>query len=132
MDAGYCCKVIKPYTAQYPDPISFDDGAIVQVEHDDPEYPGWFWCRVASGKAGWVHRSFLDACRGTTTGLRAYSAKELTVAGGERGTAIRQLDGWVYIRLDTGTEGWLPLDNMRVAASGPPQSYEPGNREYQI
>ena len=120
MTAGYGCVVIKAYTAQYPDPISFEEGATVQVEHDDPEHPGWYWCRVASGKAGWVHRSFLDACRGTTTGLRAYSAKELTVAGGERGTAIRQLDGWVYIRLDGGSEGWLPQDNIQLAASGAP------------
>ena len=113
-------KVIKPYTAQYPNPISFDAGATVHVERDDPEHPGWFWCRASSGKAGWVHRSFLEACSGTTTGLLAYSARELTVVGGEHGTAIHQLDGWVYVRLDTGTEGWLPQANVRISASGPP------------
>ena len=113
-------EVTKPYAAQYPDPISFEAGATVHVERDDPEYPGWFWCRGSSGKAGWVHRSFLEACSGTTTGLRAYSAKELTVAGGERGRAIQQLDGWVYVRLDRGAEGWLPQDNIQLAASGPP------------
>jgi len=111
--------IIKPYTAQYPDPISFDAGATVHVEREDPEYPGWFWCRASSGKAGWVHRSFLADCRDTTTGSRAYSARELTVAGGESGTAIHRLDGWVYVRLATGPEGWLPEDNVRLAASVP-------------
>jgi hypothetical protein len=107
-------KVIKPYTAQYPDPISFEAGATVHVEHDDPEWPGWFWCRVASGKVGWVHRSFLETCSGATAALRAYSARELTVVGREQGVAIYQLDGWVYIRLDTGIEGWLPQDNVQI------------------
>ena len=50
-------EVTKAYTSQYPDPICFDVGAVVQVQRDDPEYPGWFWCRGPSGKAGWVHRS---------------------------------------------------------------------------
>jgi len=105
-------EIIKAYTSQYPDPICFDAGAAVQVERDDLEYPGWFWCRMPSGKEGWVHRSFLAACAGTTTSVRAYSAKELTVTGGEHGKLIQLLDGWAYIRLDTGDEGWIPQSHI--------------------
>ena len=101
-------EVTTPYTAQYPDPICFDADAVVQVGRGDPECPGWFWCRAPSGKEGWVHHSFLAGSAGTTTSIRAYTARELTVAGGERGTLIRSLDGWVYIRLDGGGEGWIP------------------------
>ena len=105
-------EIIKAYTSQYPDPICFDAGAAVQVERDDLEYPGWFWCRMPSRKEGWVHRSFLAACAGTTTSVRAYSAKELTVTGGEHGKLIQLLDGWAYIRLDTGDEGWIPQSHI--------------------
>jgi len=105
-------QITQPYTAQYPDPICFDAGANLKVEHEDTEYPGWFWCHAPSGKSGWVHSSFLVACSGTTTSLCAYSANELTVTSGEHGTLIQQLDGWAQIRLDTGAEGWLPTSHI--------------------
>jgi SH3-like domain-containing protein len=109
--------VTKAYTAQYSDPICFDAGEAVQVERSDPEYPGWFWCRATSGKEGWVHRSFLAACAGTTTSVRAYSARELTVADGERGALLETLEGWVCIRLDTGDEGWIPQGHVSLTGA---------------
>ena len=108
-------EVIKAYTAQYRDPISFEAGAVVEVKREDPEYPGWFWCRASSAKEGWVHRSFLADHVGKTTSLAAYSAKELTVVGGERGTPIYLLDGWVYMRLGSGEEGWLPESHVQLS-----------------
>ena len=108
--------VTKAYTAQYPDPICFDAGETVQVERGDPEYPGWFWCRAGSGREGWVHRLFLAASAGTTTSVRAYSARELTVAEGARGILLDSLDGWVCVRLETGDEGWIPESHVRLTA----------------
>ncbi|MES2707443.1 MAG: hypothetical protein V4726_12675 [Verrucomicrobiota bacterium] len=83
---------------------------------EDPECPGWFWCRALSGREGWVHHSFLAARTGITVSVRAYSARELTVIGGERGSLLRTLDGWVYLRLEGGDEGWLPHNHIRPAA----------------
>ena len=108
--------ITQAYTAQYPDPICFDAGETVQVERGDPEYPGWYWCRAASGKEGWVHHSFLAACEGTTTSVRAYSARELTVTEGARGALLDRLDGWVFIRLDTEDEGWIPENHVSLTA----------------
>ena len=82
-------EVIETYTAQYDDPISFDAGVAVQVLHGDSEFRGWFWCRAPSGKEGWVHQSFLDDAAGTTKSTQAYSARELSVSGGERGCVLR-------------------------------------------
>lgn len=109
--------VAKAYTSQYPDPISFDASAVVLVVREDPEFAGWFWCREPSGKEGWVHRSFLSACSGTTTSSHAYSARELTVVEGECGTILQSLDGWAFVRMDSGDEGWIPLTHLN--ASGP-------------
>ena len=107
-------EVTKAYTAQYPDPIELKAGDVVRVAHSDSEYPDWFWSCGPSGKEGWVHRSFLAASIGMTTALDAYSAKELTVLGGERGKLIRMLDGWVYLRLDNGDEGWIPQSHVHL------------------
>ena len=108
-------EVIAAYTAQYDDPISFDAGVAVQVLHGDSEFRGWFWCRAPSGKEGWVHQSFLDDAAGTTKSTQAYSARELSVSGGERGLIIQSLDGGVRIRLDSGMEGWLPQSHVRTS-----------------
>jgi hypothetical protein len=109
-------EVVKPYASQYPDPIRFDPGASVLVGREDPDCAGWFWCQTSSGKEGWVHRSFLAASTGATKSIGAYSARELTVTGGERGALIHALDGWALVRLDSGDEGWLPSSHVRPAA----------------
>ena len=88
----------------------------MQVGRQDREY-----CRVGfgvappSGKEGWVHRFFLAASVGVTTSVHPYSAGELTAVGGERGTLIHLLDGWVYIRLDSGDEGWIPQSHVQLS-----------------
>jgi hypothetical protein len=104
--------ITKAYTAKYPDPIRFEAGAVIEIERGDLEFPGWYWCRTESGAEGWFHRSFLAACSGTTTSNQAYSARELTVVGGERGTLVHLLDGWAYVRIEGGAEGWLPQSHI--------------------
>jgi len=110
-------EVIKAYEAQYKDPISFERGVTVQVLREDSEFPNWFWCRAPSGKEGWVHRSFLAEAAATTKSTRPYSARELTVNGDESGTMIESLDGWIYVRLDSGVEGWLPQSHVRASVT---------------
>jgi SH3-like domain-containing protein len=113
-------EIIQAYTSQYPDPICFGAGEAVQVLRGDAEFPGWFWCRASSGKEGWVHRSFLAAETGDTTSTQAYSAKELSVSAGARGTVCQSLDGWVLLKLDGGDEGWIPESHLRFIEPRPP------------
>ena len=108
--------VTKPYAAQYPDPIEFEAGALLKVEREDTEYPGWLWCRAPSGKEGWVHNSFIDRVGQNATGTATYSAKELSVTAGDDGYIIRWLDGWAFIRLESGVQGWIPQSHVRRCA----------------
>jgi SH3-like domain-containing protein len=108
--------VTKPYAAQYDDPIEFEAGALLNVEREDAEHPGWLWCRAPSGKEGWVHCSFVNRAGENATGIAAYSAKELSVVGGESVHIIRWLDGWAYIRLENGVQGWIPQSHVRRSA----------------
>lgn len=102
-------RIAQPHTSSYPDPIEFPVGGAVQVEREDAEFPGWYWCRVESGKEGWVHRSYLaETTPGETVAVRDYSARELTVAGGETGDLVESLDGWILVRLESGEVGWVP------------------------
>jgi hypothetical protein len=105
--------VVNSYVAQYANPIEFAAGEWIEVEREDPEYPGWWWCRASSGKEGWVHCSFLGRSGKSAKGLSAYSARELSVVGGERGRIVHWLAGWVCLRLESGLQGWLPETHVR-------------------
>jgi SH3-like domain-containing protein len=100
--------VREAYAAQYGDPIAFRRGDTVQVQRADAEFSEWLWCRGPDGKEGWVHRSFLSQSSVRAVAIADYSAKELTVAVGERGRVIRVLDGWAFVELGGGRVGWVP------------------------
>jgi len=106
--AGSRIIVGATYTAQYADPISFRAGDRLDVERQDAEFPEWYWCRNDGGKQGWVHVEYLSARAGSAVGLKSYSARELTVTGGEHGQVIEALGGWVRVELDDGRKGWIP------------------------
>jgi SH3-like domain-containing protein len=101
-------SIIRPYAAQYPQPIAFAAGDRVSVHHADTEYIGWHWCRNAAGVEGWVHESYLSGTQGDATAVRSYSAEELTVVEGDQGTVLDQLGGWLYLELDDARKGWVP------------------------
>ena len=96
------------YAAQYSDPIVFRQGDSIQVQQADAEFTEWLWCRGPDEKEGWVHRSFLSQSCGRAVALADYSAKELTVAAGERARVIRMLDGWAFVELEGSRLGWVP------------------------
>jgi hypothetical protein len=100
--------VREAYATQYGDPIAFRHGDPVQVQRADTEFTEWFWCHGPDEKEGWVHRSFLSQSSGRAVATSDYSAKELTVAVGERGRMIRVLDGWALVEIDGSGVGWVP------------------------
>jgi SH3-like domain-containing protein len=91
----------------------------VQVEREDTDFPGWFWCRNIRGREGWVHRSVLASTEERTTSVRSYNALELTVTEGESGVLLERLDGWLRLRLDDGREGWMPESHATFSGLRP-------------
>jgi len=111
--------VVRDYAAQYADPIVVACGASVVVERDDPEFPGWWWCRAGDGRAGWVPQEFLDApvAPGVPSRLRVdYAATEITVSAGTMLDVLEERSHWVRARTLDGRVGWLPLAHVRSVA----------------
>jgi hypothetical protein len=118
--------IIETYRAQYGDPIAFRAGETVDVQHADPDFSEWFWCRGPDGKQGSVHFSYLSQTTGQATAVRDYSAQELTIAAGDE-ALIRTLGGWAYLALNDGRFGWVPDNIIRARvspsdAANPPQA----------
>jgi hypothetical protein len=101
-------RVVRGYTAQYPDPITVRAGDRVQVGTDDPEFPGWRWCTGPGRRAGWVPEQLLQREGQEGVMLRDYTAKELSVHTGAEVTLGEAMSGWVWVTAADGCAGWIP------------------------
>jgi hypothetical protein len=102
--------VVKNYTAQYSDPVRGRAGEILVVQHQDDEYPGWWWCRAPDGRQGWVHEDFLQINGSQATLVRDYSARELSAQATEAIHVYEEIAGWAWATNSYGQTGWLPSD----------------------
>ena len=107
-------RVTRGYTAQYENPISAWQGELVDIQHEDDTYRGWWWCVASDGRAGWVPLERLS--RAVKAGTRApmladYTALELTVTLGEELVIEEELRGWMFVRNMSGVRGWIPASH---------------------
>jgi hypothetical protein len=117
----YDALVTKDYAAQYTDPITLAQGEAATLDgraepwEENPDWI-WVWGENAAGKGGWIPRPLLqiDGSRGVA--LVAYDAHELSVAAGERVSALREACGWAWCVADANRSGWVPLSHLRRAS----------------
>jgi uncharacterized protein YgiM (DUF1202 family) len=107
-------RIITSYTAKYTDPLIAHAGESVTVGKRDDEWPGWVWCTSSSGKASWVHESFLEIKGDHAIFIENYNAKELDVSAGELLTVLRETGGWLWCKSASGARGWIPAENAKV------------------
>lgn len=105
-------RVVKDYTRQYDDPISFERGESIAVEREDKDFPGWWWCTDKRGKSGWVHENFFEEEDYRTIATEGYSALELSAKAGEALTGLDERSGWALCVNQTGEQGWVPLASL--------------------
>lgn len=91
-------RVVTEYQARYTDPIEVAAGESVDVGEEDKEFPGWKWCRASDERAGWVPVELISTQGKETTVLEDYSARELSVKGGEEVTIEDARHGWLLVR----------------------------------
>lgn len=105
------------HTSEYPDPITFRQGELLMVGdryQGSQAWNDWFFCRTETHDGGWVPLQIIEPIDAATARAREdYSARELTVAEGERLTALKTLNGWAWCaREGTRDIGWVPLENL--------------------
>jgi SH3-like domain-containing protein len=100
------------YKVQYPNPIQVRAGESVQVEREDDDYPGWFWCRAADGREGWMPCELLSRQGAVARALQDYSAKELAVQPGDEVEVEEVRHAWVLVRNAKDERGWIPKSHL--------------------
>ncbi len=116
---GY--RVVTAHRSEYPNPISFDAGTLLQLgeRYDGPEdWQDWYFCRTDAHPGGWVPLSILELLGdGNARVLERYTARELDTRINERLVASRHLNGWLWcLREASGESGWVPAQSLVVLA----------------
>jgi SH3-like domain-containing protein len=110
---GQKLRVTRPYNIQYSDPISVRAGERLTIGRRDDAVPGWRWCTASDGREGWIPVELLSGEEPQTTILQDYSARELQVVDGEEVMIEEARHGWLRVRNQNGTRGWIPADCVK-------------------
>lgn len=111
------CQVVREYTTEFPDPITFQAGEEISVSeqisnwNDNPAWR-WVWCTDARGKSGWTPSIFFEARGQTAIALRDYAATELSASVGETLSITDAYGGWFWCINQHGKHGWIPQDHV--------------------
>lgn len=111
--------VIQDHTSEFPEPITFEKGALLTVgeKYEGPEgWENWFFCESPGQKGGWVPEQIIETVTGNAARAREnYTARELNVRKGDCLFGGRILNGWVWCeKLSILESGWVPLENLQA------------------
>ena len=104
-------KVTKPHKASFDYNVIFKRGDKVKVGREDPEMPGWYWCKDKNGVESWIPEEYLGISGEEGTITTDYDTGELTVEQGEVFEYVTEVKYWTLCR-DQDREGWIPTENL--------------------
>lgn len=107
-------KVVKAYSAAFPEPLTIVKGERLKLGRKDDEWPGWMWCTNSAGESRWVPENFLRAAGDQGIALRNYTTTELTVQEGEELSLYEYESEWYWVSDRHGRTGWLPASHIQV------------------
>ncbi len=113
-------RLLNAYRSQYPVPLRFHAGEIVQLGVRDEEWPDFAWVKTGEGRAGWAPVAWLRPLGdGRAEALRDYSAQELDVDSGESVQLHLEHGGWWWAERANGARGWLPARDLELLEENP-------------
>ncbi|HDS1579382.1 SH3 domain-containing protein [uncultured Stenotrophomonas sp.] len=108
-------RLLGAYRSQYPNPLRFRAGQIVEVGVRDEEWPAFAWVRTNDGRAGWAPVAWLQLLDdGRAEALCDYDARELDVESGEMVKLHHEHGGWWWSERANGATGWLPARELEL------------------
>lgn len=97
------------YTRPYENPISVSCGDLVKLKASmETDYIGWGWCTAKDGRSGWVPENWCQVEQDNWRLKRDFTAIELSVSRGDFVRLLYSESGFVFCRMESGQEGWLP------------------------
>ncbi len=105
-------RVIAEHKASFDYTMVAAKGDKVHVGREDPETPGWFWCRNAAGVEMWAPSTHLNIRGDEGVFTRDYDSVELDAAVGDVVHCVGEALGWAECIDGDGEYGWIPLNKL--------------------
>ena len=105
-------RVAKDHQASFAYAMIFAEGDEVSVGREDPEMPGWFWCRDSKGVEMWVPSSYIDIEGSRGKFNQNYNSMELNAKVGDVVQFLGEALGWVECLNHEWRYGWIPKDKL--------------------
>jgi len=109
-------QVIKAHGPDSASVLTMKTGEILRGERRATEWSGWLWCTNESGLSAWVPEAYLSQLHqpGMYKAIRNYNSFEISVDIGQEITILLEVASWGWVRAKDGTEGWIPLENLKL------------------
>jgi len=101
-------RVTKEHKASFPKALIAQKGDVVDRGREDPEMPGWYWCKDKNGMEAWIPETHLDG----SVFNQPYNSIELTVKPGDVVQYLGESLGWAECLNKDWVYGWIPLEKM--------------------
>ena len=105
--------MITGHESTFLEPLIAPAGTRLEVESYSLEYPGWVWCRDASGRGAWVPEAFMEIDGDYAVLTADYDSTELTLPAGEVVDVVSEVAGWVWCRTVDDRYGWIPAGTLK-------------------
>jgi hypothetical protein len=105
-------RVIAPHKASFDYSVVFVKGDGVKVGEEDPEMPGWFWCKNKDGVWSWVPQEYLTREGSVGMITQSYDTTELTVEIGETLEYLKEVGFWTFCQTADSRKGWVPTKKL--------------------
>lgn len=105
-------RVVEGHEASFPYAMVAERGDRVSVGREDPDMPGWFWCKDGEGVEAWVPGTYLEVDDGEATFNQDYNSVELDAVEGETVQYLGEAVGWAECLNSKWQYGWLPKNKL--------------------
>lgn len=108
-------RVIEEHKASFDYVFTAANLETVTVGKEDPEMPGWHWCRNASGLEAWVPETHIDIEGTSAVFNQPYNSVEHSVKPGELVQYLGEALGWTECLNEKWEYGWVPTSKLEKA-----------------
>ncbi len=105
-------RVTNEHKASFSYSMKAIEGDQVDVGREDPEMPGWFWCKDSKGVEMWVPSTHLKINQALGIFNQDYNSVELNAKVGDIVQYIGEALGWVECLDNMWRYGWIPKDKL--------------------
>jgi len=105
-------RVIREHKASFPYAMIAIEGDEVSLGKEDPEMPGWYWCKDRKDVEAWVPISHISTKDGKGVFTQDYNSIELDAQEGEIVQYLGEAVGWIECLNHEWKYGWIPKDKL--------------------